>query len=341
MKTHSAHPARSPEFLSRLHDGELTPAERAQFEAHRAHCAECRRAAAEFEEALSLYRSSSPTPASPDLAARILRKLQAANRRRDPFGVVFGIDLKWAGAFAAALVAMIIGSSVVLRQQERSAEAPSATPIPVRLKSSARQEPLQKSAGHAAPPAPAGPAETKAKANEKREALPGYAPEPEPAREEEAASRDLDAVALEEPAAEPPPKPAAADKKEALARARPTAPERAGGEGSVPAAPSALASASGTVLRLKVTALDSQGEAPERLGTPPDLPPEERGRAYELFVDAGGRVFDVKPYSERRKARPERQDAARDVLEPAPPEALKSLRFRPGDRPRKLLVRIQ
>ena len=43
--TAGSHPARSPEFLSRLHDGELSPAERAHFESHRAHCAECRGAA--------------------------------------------------------------------------------------------------------------------------------------------------------------------------------------------------------------------------------------------------------------------------------------------------------
>ena len=56
--TAGSHPARSAEFLSRLHDGELSPAERAHFESHRAHCAECRAAAAEFEAALALYRSS-------------------------------------------------------------------------------------------------------------------------------------------------------------------------------------------------------------------------------------------------------------------------------------------
>ena len=58
MKNDSTHPARSADFLSRLHDGELTAAERAHFESHRAHCADCRAAASEFEAALSLFRAS-------------------------------------------------------------------------------------------------------------------------------------------------------------------------------------------------------------------------------------------------------------------------------------------
>ncbi|HEY6049723.1 MAG TPA: zf-HC2 domain-containing protein, partial [Thermoanaerobaculia bacterium] len=116
------HPSRNAEFLSRLHDGELSPSERAHFEAHRAHCAECRRAASEFESALSLYRSSRPAPASPDLAGRILRTLQASTPRRR-FGPSFGIDVRWAGAFAAAVVAAIIGSTIVGRHEARESLA--------------------------------------------------------------------------------------------------------------------------------------------------------------------------------------------------------------------------
>ena len=139
MKT-ATHPGRSYDFLSRLHDGDLSPGERAQFESHRAHCAECRHAAAEFESALSLYRSAGTSPASPDLAGRILRRLQTASPRRRPFGIFYGIDVRWAGAFAAALVAMIIGSAVVLRQQASRPEVPSNAPIPVELEKS-RAEP--------------------------------------------------------------------------------------------------------------------------------------------------------------------------------------------------------
>ncbi|HKA35346.1 MAG TPA: zf-HC2 domain-containing protein, partial [Thermoanaerobaculia bacterium] len=67
MKDSNNHPARSAEFLSRLHDGELAAAERAHFESHRAHCAECRRSASEFEAALSMFRASRTSPAASDL----------------------------------------------------------------------------------------------------------------------------------------------------------------------------------------------------------------------------------------------------------------------------------
>src|SRR5215471_9393212 len=107
MSQIAPHPARDAEFLSRLHDGELNAAERAQFESHRAHCAECRNAAFDFEAALSLYRSSRPRPASPDLSSRILRKLQQSNRRSAPLGGSVALNLRWAGAFAAAIIAAI------------------------------------------------------------------------------------------------------------------------------------------------------------------------------------------------------------------------------------------
>ncbi len=138
MKNNNAHPARSAEFLSRLHDGELTASERAHFESHRAHCAECRKAALEFEAALSLFRASTTSAPPPDLSARILRRLQAASPRRPPFGVVFGINLKWASAFAVAILATIAGSLVMIRVRRRflcscrraSAKPRSGSPAP-------------------------------------------------------------------------------------------------------------------------------------------------------------------------------------------------------------------
>src|SRR6266404_4453987 len=116
MKNDSTHPARSADFLSRLHDGELTPAERAHFESHRAHCADCRGAAAQFEAALSLFRASSTSPPPPDLSARILRKIRTPAPRRPAFGVVLGINLKWAAAFSTAIIAVIVGSAVMLQR---------------------------------------------------------------------------------------------------------------------------------------------------------------------------------------------------------------------------------
>src|SRR5258707_8996247 len=143
MKNDSTHPARSADFLSRLHDGELTAAERAHFESHRAHCADCRAAASEFETALSLFRASTTSPPSADLAARILRGLESTTRRRPPFGVVFGINLKWAAAFSTALIAVIIGSAVVLQRDRIRSVAARETPIPVILRpqAGARQAP--------------------------------------------------------------------------------------------------------------------------------------------------------------------------------------------------------
>src|SRR5262249_40224280 len=127
----ATHPARSHEFLSRLHDGELSAAEKAHFESHRAHCDECRKAAADFEQTLAYFRTTGTSPAASDLSARILRRLQKGNRRRPAFGVVFGIDLRWAGAFTAALVAVILGASLVERQRAaRSIPISFAAPPP-------------------------------------------------------------------------------------------------------------------------------------------------------------------------------------------------------------------
>ncbi len=109
------HPADSSEFLSRLHDGDLEPAEAAAFESHRAECADCRASVAAFERALSAYREAPVPPASSDLSARILKKIRATSPSRRPFGVTFGIDVRWAGVLAAALLVLIIGAPVFSR----------------------------------------------------------------------------------------------------------------------------------------------------------------------------------------------------------------------------------
>jgi hypothetical protein len=349
--TSPSHQARSPEFLSRLHDGELTPGERAHFESHRTHCAECRRAAADFEEALSLYRTSSPSPASPDLAARILRKLQASNRRRDPYGVVFGINLKWAGAFAAALVAMIIGSSVVLRQkaarEEIPAGAPSEVTISVTLEPKTQPEALQKqSAADAAPPSVSGLAGDKEeRANTNRLSTSRQEPEPQPARaplEAEKKLRELEAP--RDQGAKVMAGAVSKERAETAARPRPTAAEESGGEGVAPASPSFAASelVVAAPLSIRITSLDDQGTPPDRIGPVPKLPLELRGSEYVLVVDSRGVVYDAAPHLARRKARADDKAAASaDAIEPVVPEALKRLRFKPSDRPRRLLLQIE
>lgn len=319
------HPARSPDFLSRLHDGELTPGERAHFEAHRAHCAECRRAAAEFEAALSAFRTSATRPAPPDLSGRILRKLQAANRRGRPrLGVSFGIDLRWAGAFTAALVAVILGYAVVDREEgvrripvtlvttaAAREEAPWAPDVKSRVPASARR-----SGRKLASPSPPAAGESRQRL-EKREAE-------RDADRQEVADRPARAtdelrVALPAPAA------AASDSGPAAESS-----ERAGGEGAIRGA---VAANQARPLRVTVLAvLDGHGAAPSLLDASGiTLAAEERGQ-YVVVVDAQGSVESV----ERTGARRDEAKASKEL----PAENLKKLRFAAGDRPRRLLLRI-
>src|SRR5262249_42713653 len=157
-------PARSADFLSRLHDGELTAAERAHFESHRAHCAECRRAAAEFEAALSLFRVSRTSAPPEDLSARILRRLQASTPPRRRFGIVHGINLKWAAGFAVALIASFVGLSVILERESARKALLRETPIPILLQKGEKPAPPPQARPVAAesrvsPAAPAGQAQ--------------------------------------------------------------------------------------------------------------------------------------------------------------------------------------
>jgi hypothetical protein len=384
MSSLAPHPARSVEFLSRLLDGELTAAERAQFESHRAHCAECRRAASEFESALALFRSSRPRPAAADLSARILRKLQAGNRRRKSFGVTFGIDLRWAGAFAAALLAVLIGSTVVVRREasERRLARESA-PIPVSMErdrgvdKNAKDE---RPASVAAPAAPqqrpaAAPEPARQAALEKKETGLGYAssdtlkssstssvdgnlsasnaPAKEKPQDKEASRRDADnrlnaakpserklqaqAGSMNQEAAPGPPAAAAGAGRVG---------EKAGGEGAYSV--DGLADQSAARPRLKIIAGDDWGSVPALLNAAQiDLPLDLRGREFVLVVEASGRVREIQPVQKslRKKtaAREEERAQVQAWQEKADKdsEALRSLRFVPGDRPRRLRVSVE
>ncbi len=151
-----SHPAESAEFLSRLHDGELSAGEAAAFEAHRRECPECRASVAEFEGALAAYRSAPVSPHASDLSARILRKIRATSPSRRPFGVMFGIDVRWAGALVAALLVVIIGAPVFSRREATPAAIPprpaSPAPIPAYVLDAEEERPAEKRA-EAAPPA--------------------------------------------------------------------------------------------------------------------------------------------------------------------------------------------
>ena len=358
------HPARSPEFLSRLHDGDLAPAERVHFESHRAHCAECRRAAAEFEDALTLFRSSHPNPASPDLAVRILRKLRTTSPRRSgSFGPSFGIDLRWAGAFAAAVVAAVVGSSIVARHEERPRPSTEAAPVPVVLESgrpkagpdagpgpvAGRSDAKPSSPASASRPATeevgALSKRERASDDEKKKNAP-TAPEPAFSAMRQKADK-LDALRDRAPVAASveqdagkPAAPADAQKTAALAERRMEAPparpaESLGGEGAA----GSVADSAAPALRLVVESMDAVRTVPDLARRQTlALPPALKGRSFLLVVDAGGRVRQALP------GPPSSSSAAQSA---APGQgaddlsALLAIRFEPGDRQRRLLVRVE
>lgn len=379
MSSLAPHPGRSSEFLSRLLDGELTAAERAQFESHRAHCAECRRAASEFESALALFRSSHPRPAAADLSARILRKLQAGNRRRNSFGVSFGIDLRWAGAFAAALLAVLIGSTVVVRREAAQRRlASESAPIPVTME---RDRSVAGNAKEpASAPAPAAPPQSSARAS--KPAREG-ALENKPALHEPASSDTLKSSSVDEKlaggntrakdklqdneasrqdaanrmnAAKPSEskfeaqtgaaRQQSAPRDPAAAAAQGRVAEKAGGEGAY--ARDGVADSAAARPSLKILAGDDWGSVPTVLNAAQiDLPLDLRGREFVLVVEASGRVREVQPIQkslqkktvareeERAQVQAWQENADKDS------EALRNLRFVPGDRPRRLRVSVE
>jgi protein TonB len=205
----AAHPARSIGFLSRLHDGELTPAERREFELHSAECVECSSAAAEFEAVLALYREAREEPADPALAERIARRLDARLRWRPPVRYVrLEIDLLWTSVVATCLVGVLSLYSFRFRSrpapvsivaetrstsvspatgQESPAEETAPRPIPDRPGRSAAR------AGELAPKATSHSPRTAVEAperSEERQDRAAAAPPELPASEPSTASRD-------------------------------------------------------------------------------------------------------------------------------------------------------
>lgn len=314
----AVHPARSPEFLSRFYDGELAPAEGEAFAAHRAGCEECRRAAESFAATLGAYRSSPTAPAAPDLSARILRKIRAQSPSRRPFGVTFGIDIRWAGVLAAALLVLLLSAPLLLR---RAPLAPAAKPPAISARILEETPPAraavvpradQRPAGGApAAPAPHAPAAPPALAkdeaavtNAQAPSLRAEAPAEEEKRRVGLAPRSREKAAPGRMAAEPP-----------------------GGEAAAGSATTELVEAPARVL---VLAADGEGTPPMVVARPAgDRLAALRGREFILLVETGGRVRSV---------------AAPGSSAPAggaDSEVLRELRFAPGDRPRRLTVRIE
>lgn len=308
------HPARSVDFLSRLHDGELDAGERVRFESHRAHCAECRRAVVEFEDAISLFRSTRSSPPRSDLAARILRKVQSTNRARTPFPRRFQLDLGWAGLLLTALFAVLITTQIVARKAPTATSpSPSSpapeTPPPISVHLPPRQVAAE-------------PPESSKPARREKESLADAGTAARPLSREEAPAKDAVAAApkSEVEAAQPLLRSEPLDSGEAPARAEPAAPgaASAGGESdrparAVPAPP----------LHVSVREADGLGAPPRPLDpSSMTLPPEERGREYIVLVDSQGIVREVAPQR-------------------ATSGAISRMRFEPGPRPRRLLVRFE
>jgi hypothetical protein len=321
----NSHPGRSVEFLSRLHDGDLEPGERARFEAHRARCAECRLAAIEFEDALSLFRSSRSTPPRSDLAARILRKVQSANRVRRPFGARFRIDLALTALLLTALLALIITTPIAVRRSEpRSLVKAPAAAAPPR----AREEP------------PMPDSRPAAGMNSKSTGV--------VARRTVAPPRSRDSSAAEPSAGSKEARKPDASSSITVSGEEPLI--AAGGAGrseeAARAGPTALPLKTSKPPRMFIEAIDGFGPAPDQVGGDRfDLPSAQSGEQYVLTVDSQGSVQEVRPHRTERSVsgRVELPVRAPETLsdESAASAALRTLHFRPGNRPRRLLVRFE
>ena len=320
------HPGRSAEFLSRLHDGELDAAERAHFEAHRAHCAECRRAALEFEDALAMFRSARSKPAQPDLAARILRKIQTTSRPRAPFGRRFRMDLGWAALVLTGIFALLLTTPIAIRREEPPIVVSLPTPEPAAPSVSERDAAAEPESvpetdrllrddrsrrDRPVPAAPPPPASNKSR--------PAEAPAPAPA------------IAVEEREYDSQADSASSERRPALGAEVGRA---SGGE----ARTSAAAAAPAAPLKLRIEAIDGYGAAPPLLSAERiALPSGYRGHEFILNVDSQGKVSEIRPGPSR-----DRKEETTALAVPATaPSALSELRFEPGNRPRRLLVRFE
>ena len=344
------HPAESAEFLSRLHDHELSPTEARDFDAHRASCAACRDAVEEFERSLSAFRASPTAAPASDLSARILRKIREQSPSRRPFGVTFGIDIRWAGVLAAALLMAIIVPAL-LHKDERFAASPApaypdALPAYLLEEKTKTAENSRKENAAPAPKAPAAAPEVAVQGNvpllDKTNASPA----------EKDAGRDLAAAqtrpearregAVNNEFAQAPPK------QEAEAQAAAPAPSR-GLRRQTASAPGGEAGGAVNTfdldrvsVHLSVSAMDGYGDAPAVQETPTDdALANLSGREFILLVETGGRVRDVSPSTPA--SAPLRKDGALDERLKSKKDGaeLMGLRFAPSDRPRRLLVKVE
>ena len=342
-----SHPAQSAEFLSRLHDGELAPDEAVAFESHRRECEECRAAVADYEGALAAYRETAVTPHASDLSARILRKIRTASPSRRPFGVMFGIDVRWAGVLAAALLVVIIGAPVFRHRTVASPEeAPSGSrpPIPAYVLDTEEPKPaparadadrparMKAAPNNAAPPS--APAAAAPEAREFAIAPPSTSTSTLPSSDaqprDEIASTLTRSNAAQEGKSAPPPAPAAPS-LQAAAPAQAQAPASAAKEStssssladrrrsaSAPVGGEAGAGADEAAptieVKLVIQSADGGSETPEILRTPTDERLAAlRGRKYLLVVEPGGRVVAAEEQPARGKLAKDANDKTEEV----------------------------
>ncbi len=236
------------------------------------------------------------------------------------FGVTFGIDIRWAGVFVAALLVVLLSAPLLLRRQPL-APATKTAPIPAHLYEETPAEPnapedkpaerrLERAAPPRAAPAPAAPpaaAKDEAAANIASAAPPAAAARPEaPADEEKRrvglAPPSRQKVAAPRMAVEPP-----------------------GGEAGAGTAVDLAAPAP----RMFVLAADGEGTPPAVVtGLDASRLTVLRGREFVLLVEADGRVRSV--------AVPGGSE-----LPGSEADVLRAILFAPGNRPRRLSVRIE
>jgi len=368
--SHKNHPARDQGFLSRLHDGDLTPSERAHFENHRAHCTGCRGLAAEYENALSLFRSARSAPPPADMANRVLRKVQSAGRTRPtPAVSFFSVDWRWASGFAAALLVLLIAAPALLRQQSRARE--NAAPIPVALEESSprsdaarnvqsaqneqaprlAEEPKLQNDVPSAAPEPSGP---------KSRAPQVLPPAPQSAgghaQAQSQAQAQAQAPAREAAAKESDRRRNVAQNQTVTFSERPT--DKVDAARAPAAPPRAVAGAlrdeeaqANKMLdqgsRLLVQEADGLGSAPQLLsgGDQPAFA-QLRGRSFVLVVDPSGSVSEVREAEKQEldsdlKRREASLSKEKDAGAAAPSDPLRRLQFAPSDRSRRVLLKVQ
>lgn len=115
----------SPEILGAYHDGELSPSQRAEFEAHLAGCTACMAELAQLREVSSLFTNMGSDPMHADELTRLHEAVDDAMDRP---------VLRMFGMISAIAASLLIVSSVWLMEISRRQETVTS-PTPTIVKS--------------------------------------------------------------------------------------------------------------------------------------------------------------------------------------------------------------